>query len=248
MNPDKKLTPNKPKHRNGGMLGAVDKLLFPPLCLACGGRMDSAAQVLCDTCRDRLVPIVEKYCLKCGAPLQGYHCEACSHLEFVFDFARSVFIYQSPAQELVHSLKYDSLTSPAAFFSKALLDIPAANRFGEGFDCVCAVPLHRVRKRERGYNQSELLARKLASELGLPFVQPIYRRVYTRSQTNLSRQARLQNLAGAFALSKRSDIAGKRVILVDDVFTTGSTVNEAAQTLKDAGAAKVAVLTAARAV
>jgi len=129
-----------------------------------------------------------------------------------------------------------------------LLDIPAANRFGEGFDCVCAVPLHRVRKRERGYNQSELLARKLASELGLPFVQPIYRRVYTRSQTNLSRQARLQNLAGAFALRKRSDIAGKRVILVDDVFTTGSTVNEAAQTLKDAGAAKVAVLTAARAV
>ncbi len=248
MNPDKKPTPNKPKPRNGGILGAVDKLLFPPLCLACGERMDSASQVLCEQCLERLVPILENYCLKCGAPLEDYNCEPCSHLDFVFDFARAAFVYQFPTQELVHSLKYDSLTSSAAFFSRALLEIPAVNRFGEGFDCVCAIPLHRVRKRERGYNQSELLARKLASLLGLPFVQPIYRRVYTRSQTNLSRQARLENLAGAFALRRKSDIARKRVILVDDVFTTGSTVNEASKLLKDAGAARVAVLTATRAI
>lgn len=248
MNPDKKLSPHKPKQPKSGVFGAVDKFLFPPLCLACGGRMQSAAQVLCEECQERLVPILEKYCLKCGTPLQGYHCEACSHMDFIFDFARSAFVYQFPAQELVHSLKYDSLLSPAAFFSKALLDIPASNRFGAGFDCVCAVPLHRVRKRERGFNQAELLARKLASLLDLPFVQPIYRCVYTRSQTNLSRQARLQNLAGAFALRRKSDVANKRVILVDDVFTTGSTVNEASRCLKAAGATKIAVLTAVRAV
>ncbi len=248
MNPDKKTTSNKPKTRNGGILSAVDKLLFPPLCLACGCRIDSASQVLCEQCQERLVPILENYCLKCGSPLENYNCEACSHLDFVFDFARAAFVYQSPTRELVHSLKYDSLTSPAAFFSRALMEIPAANRFGARFDCVCAIPLHRVRKRERGFNQAELLARKLASMLGLPYVQPIYRRVYTRSQTNLSRQARLENLAGAFALRRKSDIAGKRVILVDDVFTTGSTVNEASKLLKDAGAARVAVLTATRAV
>jgi len=126
--------------------------------------------------------------------------------------------------------------------------MPASKRFRGNFDLVTAVPLHRVRERERGYNQSELLGRALAFELGIPFAQPVLRHQNTRSQTNLSRQARLDNLSGAFALRRNADVAGKRIIVVDDVFTTGTTVNEVSHVLKAGGASRVAVLTATRAV
>ncbi len=234
--------------RWNAILAPLDKLLFPPVCLACSQPVDSAAEVLCPDCRARALPIRKNYCAKCGAPLESATCEACSHLAYAFDYARSAYIHKTPTQELVHHLKYDGLTSPAAFFSQALLSIPAAKRLRGNFDLVTAVPLHRVRQRDRGYNQSELLARRLAAELGLPYANPVLRRVNTRSQTNLSRQARLDNLSGAFVLSRKANIAGKRVIVVDDVFTTGTTVNEVAKALKAGGAARVAVLTATRAV
>ncbi|MBW6514194.1 MAG: ComF family protein [Candidatus Syntrophosphaera sp.] len=230
------------------ILAQADKLFFPPNCLACGSRTDSAEEALCANCRDLLLPIRETYCGKCGGPLRDYGCEACSQTDFCFDFARSAYVYQRPAQELVHGLKYGFLRSPAKFFTDALLEIPALARFGEGFDLVMAVPLHHVRQRERGYNQSELIARKLALKLGLPYARPVCRRYNTRSQTNLSREARLGNLSGAFALEGKADVKGKRVILVDDVFTTGTTANEVSRLLRDSGAAKIAVLTATRAV
>ncbi|HPH60866.1 MAG: ComF family protein [Candidatus Cloacimonetes bacterium] len=234
--------------RWNAILGSVDKLLFPPVCLACNSPVDTAADVLCAECRERLLPIRENYCDKCGAPLENYRCEACSHLAYEFDYARSAFVFKAPVQELVHHLKYDALRSPAVFFSQALLSMPASKRFRGNFDLVTAVPLHRVRERERGYNQSELLGRALAFELGIPFAQPVLRHQNTRSQTNLSRQARLDNLSGAFALRRNADVAGKRIIVVDDVFTTGTTVNEVSHVLKAGGASRVAVLTATRAV
>ncbi len=234
--------------RWNAILDSVDKLLFPPVCLACNLPVDAAAEVLCPECRERLLPIAENYCDKCGAPLENYRCEACSHLAYEFDYARSAYVHQTPAQELVHHLKYDALRSPAFFFGHALLGIPAAKLFRGHFDLVTAVPLHRVRQRERGYNQSELLGRALAEELGIPFVQPVLRHVNTRSQTHLSRQARLDNLSGAFSLRRKANVSGQRVIVVDDVFTTGTTVNEVSRVLKAGGAARVAVLTATRAV
>ncbi len=228
------------------ILGSVDRLFFPPVCLACNEPLESAAEVLCLECRERLLPISGNYCKKCGAPLENYRCEACSHLDFVFDYARAAYVFQFPTQELVHQLKYSSISSPAAFFSQALLSIPAAKRFRNNFDCVTAVPLHWARQRERGYNQSELLGRRLAEELDLPFEAPVVRHINTRSQTNLSRQARLDNLSGAFSLRRKAEVSGKRIIVVDDVFTTGTTANEVSRVLKAGGAARVAVLTATR--
>lgn len=234
--------------RWNAILTHVDKLLFPPACLACNQRTDSAAELLCADCCSKLMPVSGKYCPHCGSPLQDYRCDACSHTNFSFDFARSAFVYDSPVKELVHRLKYESLRAPADFFARSLLNIPAAARLTGSFDLVMAVPLHHVRQRERGYNQSELIARRLASGLRIPFRKPVYRRSNTVSQTNLSREARISNLKGAFALHRKANIAGKRVILVDDVFTTGTTVNEISKLLKTAGVARVAVLTAARAV
>lgn len=229
-------------------LASLDRLLFPPCCLACHGATESAADVLCPDCRDKLVPIRGKYCRKCGALLDGYRCYACSQTDFSFTFARSALVYQSPVQELVHSLKYSELRSPASFFAKAMLDTPSRVRFAEKYDFVMAVPLHRVRQRERGCNQSELIARRIARELGLPCEKPVFRRYYTESQTNLSWERRKDNLKDAFGVRRNAELADKSIILVDDVFTSGTTVNEIARVLKANGARKVAVLTASRAV
>lgn len=149
-------------------------------------------------------------------------------------------------QALIHELKYKGFRSPGEFLAEGMQAYAKGNKEYRDYDLVMAVPLHRVRKRERGYNQSELLARKLAKSLEIPYSEPVRRRCYTQSQTLLSAEQRKDNLRDAFRV--RKSIRGKKIILVDDVFTTGSTVNEISKTLRAAGVAKIAVLTASRAV
>jgi competence protein ComFC len=224
------------------------RLLFPPVCLACNAEMDTHALSLCPECKESLQPIASEYCLKCGVPLSAKPCPVCSESTFKFSFARAGWCFQGPAQELVHSLKYDHLLSPVKFFASGLMEIPSLVRFSHGYDLIMAVPLHRVKKRDRGFNQSELIARELAKRLNIPYLEPVIRRVNTLSQTNLGREARKNNLHNAFQLRKKADVTGKKIILVDDVFTTGTTVNEISALLKEHDADRIAVLTATRAV
>jgi competence protein ComFC len=230
------------------ILNSVDNLFFPPVCLACSERIERVKDVLCSSCRELLSPITENYCDKCGAPMIDFTCPYCAERDFVFDIARAAFIYRNPVQELIHIFKYDAFLAPADFLSQALLEIPDAQKIAHNFDCITSVPLHPVRYRERGYNQSELIARKLAIKWNLPYIEPVKRHLPTESQTTLNIEERINNLKNAFSLKKNINIAGKRVILVDDVFTTGTTVNEVSRILKKGGASKVAVLTAARAI
>jgi len=230
------------------ILTSIDNLFFPPVCLACSERIEKVKDVLCSSCKELLSPIKENYCDNCGAPMIDYTCPYCSETDFVFDIARAAFIYQSPVRELIHNFKYNFFLAPASFFSQALQEIPEAQKLAQNYDYITAVPLHRVRYRERGYNQSELIARKLAIKWNLPYIEPVKRHLPTESQTTLNLEERLNNLNNAFRLKKNIDLSGKRIILVDDVFTTGTTVNEVSRVLKEGGASKVAVLTAARAI
>jgi len=229
-------------------LAQVLDLALPAACLGCGGRMESPRQLLCGQCQAEVLPISEGYCVKCGSLLQEDDCPQCKETEFAFDLARSAYAFTGSIQALVHSFKYDGFRSAAGFFARSLLEIPDSAMLEQGFDLVTAVPLHRVRRRERGFNQSELIARQLAKSLALPYSEPVYRRYNTPSQTLLSRGERIRNLHRAFALRRGAAVEGKNIILVDDVFTTGSTVNEISALLKANGAMKVMVLTAARAV
>ncbi len=242
------MTAEKSSRPWKAILAQADRLFFPPVCLGCNGRVDSPAAVLCEDCRQRVLPIRKNYCDKCGSPLRDYACPACAETHFAFDTARSGYVYDDRVRRLVHQLKYYKFLSPAGWFADSLLALPAAVRFSRNYDFVMAVPLHRVRQRDRGFNQSGLIAKKLAAGLGLPYREPVIRRVNTPSQTNLSGESRRRNLEGAFALRKSADVSGKKIILVDDVFTTGSTVNEISLLLKAGGAARVFVLTPARAV
>ena len=173
-----------------------------------------------------------------GVAIAG-ECGRCRSGEHIFDFARSAVFFNDSAREIIHHLKYADRVSLARPIGRMLREIVQR----EGFEgtCLIPVPLHRSRERERGFNQAELIAR----ELDLPVdIRAIRRRKKTPTQTGLSRSERARNLAAAFEL--RGDVEDLKVILVDDVFTTGATMNELAKVLKRGGASRVEVLTFAR--
>ncbi|MDY0150970.1 MAG: ComF family protein [Candidatus Cloacimonas sp.] len=222
-------------------------LLIPSACLACGARIDDQQQVICENCEAKLSLMGNNTCPVCGSELTQNGCEVCLEEDFAFDKAQSLFRYSSPVKELIHTLKYNGYLSPAGYFALPLAELIEADDSLQGYDYLCAVPLHPVRERERGYNQSDLIAYSLSVLSGLPYINPVFRRVNTLSQTTLDKAHRAKNLSGAFTVPNHSMVQGKKIIVVDDVFTTGTTINEIAGVLRQAGAIKICALTVARA-
>jgi ComF family protein len=186
------------------------------------------------------VPVPAPFCAKCGEPavaIEGL-CGLCIQGEHLFDFARSALIFTHPLREIIHHLKYSDRVSLA----RPLGDILKQCLEREPFkgDVVIPVPLHRSRERRRGFNQAELIAKRLGRPMNTRLLR---RRKDTPSQTGLTRNERKRNLAAAFEVRGR---VNGTFIVVDDVYTTGSTMNEIARTLKRAGAERVEVLTVAR--
>lgn len=180
--------------------------------------------------------------------MQHETCDVCHSMQVHFDLARAVFRFEGPIQNLVHALKYEGRRKVAEFFAhEAANYIKTLESFGEA-DLLIPVPLHKVRARERGYNQSALIAKKLAALLSIEYAEPVYRKRYTKSQTHLHRDERLQNLASAFGLTGAAKLENRKLLLVDDVFTTGSTVNEICGVLQTAAPKSIMVLTMARAI
>jgi ComF family protein len=174
----------------------------------------------------------EGRCALCRAGLRG------------FDAAYCYGAYEGLLRELIHLYKYGRIKTLA----RPLADLlAAALPRDERFDLVAPAPLHWIRQWRRGFNQSELLAREIARRSGIPLARPLVRVRHTPSQAGLSNTARRQNVAGAFRCRRGARlVAGKRILLIDDVMTTGSTGAACARTLKRAGAARVALLTIAR--
>jgi ComF family protein len=168
----------------------------------------------------------------------------------VLHFTAAVAAYRSRGvvRQLIHDFKYNKqlhLRHVVAGWLVATLDDPRLQ--GRRFDLVIPVPLHPTRKRERGFNQAELLAEALSAHANLPMRNALERIRYTTTQTAFDRSERMENLHNAFRLRKMADVRGLRVLLIDDVLTTGSTLSECARVLKAAGAISVHAATAARA-
>ena len=217
-------------------------LLFPPRC-ACCKRFGSW---LCEACSDGFRRVDVPFCVRCGDVLtSGSLCSRCRTNPPRIDAVRSVFHFEDGLREAVHQFKYDGLSVLAG-----PLGVLMAAYWWEhplAADVIVPVPLHRKRVRDRGYNQSALLAKSVASEHAVPVdLDTLVRRRATVPQVGLSIERRAQNVARAFECTC-DVLAGKDVLLIDDVCTTGSTLEACAAALFDAGARKVRGLTLSRA-
>ena len=229
---------------------ALLDLLFPPTCASCEELTGDDGFPLCSSCYSKLEFIKEPYCMSCGryfpAATTSHLCGECLRAPRAFDKARSLFHYEKSIKELLHNFKFSGdMSSLNTFYelsrqSSVLSDLSPA-------ELILPVPLHINRLRERGFNQALLLAKALFPDKK----QSIRYDILLRSsnscpQTGLNGAKRRQNLRNAFTVSKAEDLRNSTVLLVDDVFTTGTTVQECAKTLKKAGCKRVEVLTLCR--
>jgi ComF family protein len=230
-------------------------LILPTSCSFCNDPVgDSLFPFFCTTCWSDFTLVEEPLCPHCGRPFDSpealssspdHVCLACRRLPPLFDQALSVGYFEGPLREAVHQFKY----RPCRSLGRPLGEWMATNvRLLSNIDIIIPVPLHAKRLRQRGFNQALLLANRMSETHRIPFsCDNLYRSRPTRPQVELTGAERVKNVEGAFSLRKASDVADRSVVLVDDVFTTGATMNECALVLKKAGAARVTALTLARA-
>ena len=221
-------------------LSTLADIFFPQRCVGCDRR---ASDVLCRGCFEALPGIGRPVCARCGAPtaFETFACDACKGVDFGFESARAPLRYEGVGEEAVHALKYGGYTRVASRLAAPLM-VGVLDR-GERFDAVVPVPLHRSRLRRRGFNQAELLARGVAAGMNAPVSDKLRVVRKTRDQVDLSAAGRRSNVEGAYAV--RGGVRGK-ILLVDDVFTTGATASSCAETLLRAGADEVHAVTLCR--
>lgn len=216
---------------------ALLDVLFPPACAGCGAR----AWPLCERCTRQVGVITPPWCRRCGRPFEApvARCRDCP--PGPVDAARAAFLYDGPIKRAIHGMKFSGWHALGPHLAGAM----ARTASGVRADAVTWVPLSRRRLRRRGFDQAEVLARHVALRVGLP-VRPLLGRARdTRAQARLSGPERRRALADAFR-GRGPEPPPRRVLLVDDVLTTGATAAACARALKDAGARRVTVLTAAR--
>jgi len=241
---------------------ALVDLIYPRLCCVCQVPLGlGSAGWFCQACEDVLPLVAAPYCRVCGEMYDGafthdFRCANCSGRKLEFDFAVAACRAEESMRELVHQFKYErrlQLRGALAALLLRTLQEPRLAQENLADWLLVPVPLHRSREQDREFNQSWELCLRLSQATGIPASNALARIRETAAQANLDRDERLQNLRGAFALRKtfpwwpKIDLQGRRVLLVDDVFTTGATTSECARVLRrEGGAEKVVVITVAR--
>jgi ComF family protein len=229
---------------------AFKNLLFPPLCLGCSRRLGSSRPPLfCADCFAEIAFIHSPCCRCCGIPFStgaDHLCGDCLTNHYAFDLARSLFYYRPPVSAVLRSLKFKGHLSGIATLAVLTAQSDLMPLFAEP-DWVIPVPLHVSRLRERGFNQALVIAGGCFPQWKHRITSALLRRSRaTLPQTLLTGKQRRINLKKVFSLYDTSPVVGKRILLVDAVFTTGSTVNECSKVLRSAGAARIEVFTLAR--
>lgn len=241
----------------GELSDAVVSVFFPAGCRICEAPLTRASRVpICEECLASFAAPPEKSCEICGQALacltrtagEPLVCQVCQQRTYAFERARSYGIYDGPLVKAILLLKWERIDPLGAWFAERLAEV--VMRAGEAMaaDVVVPVPLHRERERQRGYNQAGLISKPLARKLGLPHKAVLLMRTRPRPDKQvLSFKERWESVRGAFATRPGSQIDNKRVLLVDDVMTTGATLDACARALLESGAKSVQGLTVARA-
>ncbi len=176
-----------------------------------------------------------------------FTCANCAHRTLYFEAAVSAYRSRGVVRQIIHDFKYGRQVYLRHSITRWLRVAMNDERISaERFDVIAPVPLHPARQRERGFNQASLLAELLSKQVSVPWKLLLERHRYTTTQTALDRAERIENLRNAFRLRKNIDVRRLRILLIDDVLTTGATLSECARVLKDAGATSVYAVTAAR--
>lgn len=228
--------------------------LLPPRCMCCG-KINADGNGLCAECFNKITFIAKPYCQRCGQPFTQVAavnakmiCPKClAEKKHPFRMARAAVKYDYPSKKSILALKFMDRTENAKIFAK-WLKLAGTDIWKEGADVLIPVPLHYGRLLTRRYNQSALLAQELSKLTNIKTdTGSLLKCKSTKPQSSFAhRNARAQNIKGAFKVKNPANIKGKRVVLIDDVFTTGATAKECAKTLYKAGALSVDVLTIAK--
>jgi len=233
------------------LLRTLVELFYPSYCVGCGFAQTPGV-FLCDQCVASTPRIAPPFCHCCSRPFEGaitgeFCCPNCEDRALAFDCAVCVYQAKGVLRDLIHRFKYGGQHFLRRLLSEILLEAMRDERIAAmPVDAIVPVPLHSARRRERGFNQAEALARGVARRTGISVLDCIERRTYTLTQTQFDRSERMRNLRNAFTLRKNSVVVGKNLVLLDDVLTTGSTLHECAVVLRKAGAQSVRAITVAR--
>ncbi len=249
-----KKTQSKVLGAFAGVLSGIYKracsIFYPAYikCIICGDDLKQKQHIeICDKCQCKLHFISEKECCQgCGAPIagQGKYCLNCKEGDRQFDIGRSVFVYEGEVKNLIAGLKYNNKPYISRTLSQYLAKL--YKELDWQADLIIPVPLSSARKKWRGYNQAELLAEGVSDILGIPInTETLVKIKDTDSQATLTLQERRKNLLSSFKVLDKYVVRGKKILLIDDVMTTGSTANACTTALKKAHADKVFVLTIA---
>lgn len=239
-----------------GVLDALASVVFPAPCRICGKTLVNASRIpICEVCLGGFERIAPPICVCCGRPFVSAAaaeaaqplCRLCRADFYAFERARSYAVYDGALSEAMVLLKYEEVTRLGDWFAARLAEIVSRAPDEWRADVVAPVPLHPERRRERGYNQAELIARPLAKRLNLKLESHLLVRTKPRPpQLVLSRTEHWKSVRGAYATREGLQVDNLRVLLVDDVLTTGATLDSCARALREAGAAAVLGLTVAR--
>lgn len=228
-------------------------LVYPEVCQLCGAaRATPAEGFVCDSCRTKVRFIERPFCERCGRPYQGditgrFECPNCCDRELQFQQARSAVVAGDTMLDVIHRYKYTRALWFEPFLAELLIAAAKPELAKEQWDFVVPVPLYPAKQREREFNQAARLAKCLGAAVQIPVNKRLIRRVRpTYTQTVLSRAEREENVRNAFAMRRGQRLNGERIVVVDDVLTTGATTSACAKVLRAGGAGEVCVWTVAR--
>ena len=234
-------------------LNAALSFVYPEICQVCGNSRATPDQsYICESCRNDIHHIKPPFCERCGLPFEGaitttFECSNCRDHELHFSQARAVVIFRDRMLDLIHKYKYNRAFWFEPFLARLLVNAARSHLNCDQWQYIVPVPLYPAKFREREFNQAHRLATHLSAATQIPIHNRLLRRVLpTRTQTLLTREERIANVRKAFAMRPGVRLNGERLVLVDDVLTTGATTSACARVLLAAGAAEVCVWTVAR--
>ena len=230
------------------ILRNLTDLFFPKVCQHCGDSFkDGLSNILCRSCFDSVVPFEDPLCEHCGFPLpaRGFEdalqkrCRDCGDQDYFLDRVRAFGSYEGPVRIMHHAFKFEGMESLKTNIAIKMADMTTGH-FLDGVEALTAVPLSPERERERGYNPASLIAEEISRQVNIPTRALLKKSLSTRPQMSLKRAERMKNPLGAYSVVEGN--LPTKIILIDDVYTTGATLEECAKVLKKAGVVWVGAL------